>query len=118
MKVGIALDNPYTQQMVIYAHKNNLPVFITSSGIHQARPGTHGRGRNSGMAGTRGRTGCIAMIVDTTGADSEGVLHALVHTGFQATLKFLEHISIGDNDLTVGTVEGGCAEIRKCRYCE
>ncbi len=30
MKVGIALDNPYTQQMVIYAHKNNLPVFITS----------------------------------------------------------------------------------------
>ncbi len=106
MKVGIALDNPYTQQMVIYAHKNNLPVFITSL-PESTRPDQEltEEEETAEWQELVGRTGCIAMIVDTTGADSEGVLHALVHTGFQATLKFLEHISIGDNDLTVGTVE-------------
>lgn len=106
MKVGIALDNPYTQQMVIYAHKNNLPVFITT--LPESTKPDKELTEEEEMEEWQqlvGRTGCIAMIVDTTGVDSEGILHALVHTGFQGTLTFLEHISTGEVDLTVGTVE-------------
>ncbi len=67
MKVGIALDNPYTQQMVIYAHKNNLPVFITSL-PESTRPDQEltEEEETAEWQELVGRTGCIAMIVDTT----------------------------------------------------